>query len=158
MMNFFRVRTNVFKGIIDLFSEIWKWAVIVSKSEDLGNKFSKRKLIEKASSIHKEVGGESTDPRGVREPEIKEIKKYVEPEIPVEGNLEFAKKLVELVIEEIELVKKFKDQKQSWLTFSNMPDDSIQGAPIRYYVVKNVHQKSGIIPRWTTLKEITFSI
>lgn len=150
-MNFFRVHTTVFKGIIDLFSEIWKWAVIVSK----------RKLIEKASiSGRKLISDQDISDQDINtkgSPQVilnDEIKKYIEPELPVEGNLEFAKKLVELVIEEIELVKQFKDQKQSWLTFSNMPDD----APIRYYVVKNVHQKSGIIPRWTTLKEITFSI
>lgn len=158
---------SIVKSIIDLFSEIWKWARIVSRQSFIGEleKLAQRKCLTPGKSLRKEIanhgcGEEVTvSSSGCEVPlsakkESSETSVHDIPPNPIGNEMQIAEKIVKDVIDDIEFVKKSGTQKNSWLIFSNIPDSS----SIRYYVVKNVHETSGIIPKWLKINEITFTL
>lgn len=146
---------SLIKSIMDLFSEIWKWARIVSRH-------SPKSLIGEVEKLRlqRKCLPEIEEP--CKEDEKKEVVTKVAapvaptapPQDPVGEELQLAEKIVKDVIDDIDFTKKCENQKDSWLTFSNMPNNP----SIRYYVLKNVHVRTGIIPRWIKTNEITFTL
>ncbi len=159
---------------MNLFSEIWKWALIVSRRApksllgevekirscprtDESLPLKTQKDLESSVSVPEIKVCEETPVVCQEETKAVVVSQPIKSEIPAEPtgeDLQLAKKIFKDVIDDIEFVKKCGTQKDSWLTFSNMPNNP----SIRYYVVKNVHESSGIIPRWIRLNEITFTL
>lgn len=116
---------KIFRSVFDLLFETWKWSNIVSKSK-LMLLLQQRKV-----SRSKEIFS-STDA-------------VIVPSEPKGNDLVVAQKIVNLVTDEIDFVKKTPLQKETWLDFGATCEIN---PSIRYHVVKYVHEKSGIIPKW----------
>lgn len=128
-------KMSLFKSVIELFSEIWKWALIVSRKRLIGD-------VERARLLR--------HPIPKKTPDLKIIQMD-----PTGNFLVIAERIVKDVVEDIAFVRQCESQKQSWLTFRpSVPND----VSIRYYVVKMVHTITGVLPRWTLSKEGVFGI